>query len=137
MTTPSAHKPGYTAQEQQLLEEIFRELRDFTALLDWPARLPFEVGRSFVLAKLGNPVQWTLRLTQRVGKATDAVTAQLFLARRIQGTDKEKWSVAEGGFCISHGPAEKVAADIVRLSENLQPVQQQLYEDYYGTFYNP
>ncbi|TGE27908.1 hypothetical protein [Hymenobacter metallicola] len=54
----------------------------------------------------------------------------------MQGTNKENWSSAEGGFCISLGFPEKVAADITRLNANLQPVQQQLYEEYYGTLYN-
>ncbi|UOQ52599.1 hypothetical protein [Hymenobacter cellulosivorans] len=129
-------KPGYTATEQQLLQELFRELRHFTARPDWPEHLPFEARRSFVLEKLGNPVQWTIGLRERARKAPGAGEVRLFLANTVQGTSQEKWSSAEGGFCISYGTPEKVAADIAQLSTNLQPVQQQLSEDYYGTFYN-
>ncbi|WP_167856217.1 hypothetical protein [Hymenobacter metallicola] len=57
MSSRSVTKPGYTATEQQHLQELFRELGHFTALPDWPEHLPFEVRRSFVLEKLGNPVQ--------------------------------------------------------------------------------
>lgn len=128
-------KPGYTATEQQVVQELLRELRRFTTLPDWPAHLPFEAHRAFVLEPLGNPVQWTIRLCERIRKAPGAVVVQLFLDNRIQGTGREKWTSAAGGFCISFGVPEKVAADIARLSANPQPVQQQLYEDYYGTFY--
>ncbi|PJJ61270.1 hypothetical protein [Hymenobacter chitinivorans] len=136
MSTPLASKPGYTAPEAQLLQALFQELGHFTALPDWPARLPFQVCRSFVLERLENPVQWTIGLYQRVGKASGAAQVQLLLDLRIQGTGKEAWSSSAGGFRLSHGPPEQVAADIIRLSENLQPVQQQLYEEYYAAFYN-
>lgn len=136
MTTTLHNKPGYTVTEQELLQELLFELRRFTAAPNWPEQLPFEASRSFVMENLGNPVQWTIKLYQWVRKSTEEAETKLFLENKIQGTSKERWSSADGGFFISYGSSEKVAADINRLSENLQPLQQQLYEDYYGTFYN-
>lgn len=137
MTTVPKKLFGYTDTEELLLQEILDGLHAFTATGDaWAQQLPFEVSRSFVLEGYGNPVQFTAQLYRERDEDENTEEYNLFFKNIIQGTDKERWSSAPGGFFLSYGSKEKVAADIAFFRNNLNLVQDKLYQDYYGSFYN-
>ncbi|RZK26215.1 MAG: hypothetical protein EOO63_14975 [Hymenobacter sp.] len=132
--TPLA--PGYTATEKVLLQAMLEELAVFTSAPHWDQHLPFETNRSFSLEKLGNPVQFVLKLYRRVKKSTNQEEVKLLFDIAIQGTGKEKWTAANGGFMLSSGGAQQVAAAIADCKTNIRLVQDQLATHYRGTFYN-
>ena len=131
----SFQTPGYTDTEKYLLQALVDELRGFTAAADWAQCLPFTISCAFVMERLGNPVRFTITLYQRV-KDGQPVDIKLLLDINIRSSGQEKWSSADGGFMLSHGSAKQVAADIEALTENIQPVQEQLANEYRATFYN-
>ena len=137
MTTPSpSTAPGYTDTEKRLLQELFDELLGFIAAPDWEQQLPFAASRAYVLERLGNPVQLTLNLYRYVSKTRNQAEIKLRLDVQVQGTGKEKWAAADGGFFLSHGPAAQVEAAVRSFQADIRPVQEQLATDYRGTFYN-
>jgi len=133
---PAPAQPGHTATEKRLLTELADALYAFTTAADWEQRLPFEVGRSFVLERLGNPVQFVLKLYRHFSKRSGQAEIKLLFDVSIAGTGKEKWASATGGFFLSHGSAQHVAAAILAFKSDSSAVQAQLAEHYRGTFYN-
>lgn len=134
MTTPTA--PGYTVAEKGLLQELFDALHGFLAADDWEMQLPFAASRAYVLERLGNPVQLTLKLYRHVSKIRNREELKLRLDVHVQGTGREKWTAADGGFSLSHGPAAQVTAAARSWQADIRPVQELLATDYRGTFYN-
>ncbi|MGI4740960.1 MAG: hypothetical protein ACRYG7_37810 [Janthinobacterium lividum] len=132
----SPAQPGHTATEKRLLTEIAEELFAFTSGAGWEQQLPFEVSRSFVLERLGNPVQFILKLYQHVSKRSGQQETKLLFDVNITGTGNERWAAANGGFLVSHGSAQHVAAAILAFKTDTSAVQAQLAEHYRGTFYN-
>jgi len=137
-TAPAAApaQPGHTATEKRLLAELADALHAFTTEADWEQRLPFEVSRSFVLERLGNPVQFVMKLYRYVSKRSGQAEIKLLFDIIIEGTGKEKWASATGGFFLSHGSAQHVAATILAFKADSSAVQAQLADHYRGTFYN-
>jgi hypothetical protein len=127
--------PGYTDTEKVLLQAMFEELVAFASIPHWDQQLPFETKRSFILEKLGNPVQFVLKLYRRVKKSVNQEEVKLLFDINIQGTGREKWTAANGGFIVSSGGAQQVAAAIADCKTNIRLVQDQLATHYRGTFY--
>ncbi|MBO2009922.1 hypothetical protein [Hymenobacter negativus] len=127
--------PGFTDMERSLLQAMFDELAGFITA-DWEQRLPFTVGRFYMLERLGNPVQLVLRLTRPIGKMRNPEEIDLWLNVNIQGTSAEKWVSAKDSFFLSQGPAAQVTAAIHSFQADIHLVQAQLAQHYYGTFYN-
>lgn len=136
MTPTSPALLGHTETEKRLLTEMAAELAAFTGGADLEQRLPFEVTRSFVLERLGNPVQFVLKLYRHVSKRSGQEETKLLFDVNIQGTGKERWAAANGGFLLSHGSAQHVAAAIQAFKTDTSAVQDKLAEHYRGTFYN-
>jgi hypothetical protein len=133
---PAPAQPGHTATEKRLLAELADALYAFTTEANWEQQLPFEVSRSFVLERLGNPVQFIVKLYRYVSKRSGQAEIKLLFDIVIEGTGKEKWASATGGFFLSHGSAQHVAATILAFKADAGAVQAQLADHYRGTFYN-
>ena len=133
---PAPAQLGYTATEKRLLTELADALYAFTAAADWEQRLPFEVGRSFVIERLGNSVQFVLKLYRYVSKRSEQAEIKLLFDVIIESVGKEKWASTTGGFFLSHGSAQHVAAAILAFKADSSAVQAQLADHYRGTFYN-
>jgi hypothetical protein len=136
VTSPSPTAPGYSEAEKLLLQELFDELAGFITAADWEQQLPFAASWAYVLQWLGNPVQLTLQLYRHVSKTRNQEEIKLRLDVNVQGTGKEKWTAADGGCFLSHGPAAQVAAAARAFQADVRPVQDRLATDYRGTFYS-
>jgi hypothetical protein len=132
----SPNAPGYTDTEKRLLQELLDEVRRFIAAAGWEQQLPFTASRAYVLERLGNSVELTLRLYHYVSKTQHPEEIKLRLDVSIQGTGKEKWTSANGGFFLDHGSTAQVAATIRAFQADIRPVQEQLANDYRSTFHN-
>ncbi len=133
---PIPPPPGFTELEQHLLQGMISELHTLVALPDWEQRLPFTVRRAYVLERLGNPVELTLKLYQRASKRYGQAAVMLLLEAHVLGTGHERWAAANGGLVLCHHTAPQVAAAIRAYHTAIRPVQEQVARYYQATFYN-
>jgi len=136
MNKKDINTPGYTVTESMILHEMLDVMCDFVDKGNWEAQLPMEVNRSFIHDILGNCICFTLKLYTEINKNESQVEYNLFFSNKIEGTKKERWDYADGGFFLSFGNQDQIKADLLSFKNNIDIVQEKLFEDYFGIFYN-
>jgi len=126
--------PGYTVTESNILHEMLDAMYYFVNKDGWETQSPTELSRSFVHDTLGNHIRFTLKLYTELNEDDNQLEFNLFFGNRVEGSKKERGSHIEGSLFLSFGNQNQVKTDILLYKNNIEVVQEKLYENYYGIF---